>query len=1284
VGSTQCQAGGRGRIRFACLSILAIAGLLVVSAPALAGTVTNERPLLFTFDGSDADAGKFTEPVTVDIDQVTGNVYLVDSAKDVLDKFDANGGAVDFFDTGSSSVGISAEGSSDISVDNSGGANQGRIHTTTGSAVNAFSGGGSLLWTLGPFTPPLCGVAIDTEGHVWAGHYSTAKALEFANTGSPPVQIGSVSSTSGSFCHLNLDAGNNLYIVRYENSVDKYVGGIKTSTLDPSSTYDIAIDQSSPTGHLFTIHSGNFNEYDSTGALIKTFGTNLIGQARGIAYNQSLDRVYVSDQASDTVKVFGPIASGTVPDVTSEAASEITLHAGKFNAKINPLSLPNAYHFEWKEGEGASWATAQSSPSQSIEPTDGVQHAVSFDATGLKSNTKYQFRLVGTNTENGLNAYSSPTTFTTLTPPPPAVTIDVPASVTTTTADISGTVNPQGDATTWRIQLSNDPACASGFTNLAANNLGSEGTSPVPVSEELTGLLPNRHYCVRISATNPGGTTNSESKELTTLPVIPSQVSTAFVAPRSDTSARLNGYVNPNGGSAAYPLTYRFEYSDDGGATWTVLPDQEYEREAREQIVVSHELGGLEPATTYSYRFSAENSAGPAVPQGEARTFTTRTTAEMNPPARGIELVSNPDKGTQNALAWGPFDEMPPLSPDGNRALWTVLAGAPGANSGTGAYFLARRTADGWRSKSIVPAPDKQIGGGDFIYRLETITRDLTHFVSVAAETDVFLQDGQTVVRLDENINQDALRDIDGTVGDGAGLEADVSVNGAHVVFPNPDTDALEGIGAGPPELISIMPDGSPASCQINSFMRSNQGPAGANFRPGYHRIAAEDASRVYFQIRPNGSCGSGPEGLYVRNRDTDLTTLIDPGTGGQNPRIIRATPDGGQAYFDTVSQLDPDDENLTRDVYRWDENVGASICVTCEATAEVSVRTDSNSQVLVSDDFSHIYFESEKQLVAGRGANGRANIYALSGEEIHFVGDPSVLGANAVLSGASLSQLSADGNVLTYVAPAGPGLTSDEIAAECFHPLSKTFDDCRELYRYDDRDGSTECLSCLKGGLTTHHVGTPANINVPVDFQSSANGSTTAFITAQRLLSKDVNNDSDIYVWRNGTLRLITDGVSDFQEQFAAPQVTAIDATGANVLFSVVQPGLTGFENDGLANIYVARLGGGFTPPSPRVPCSEDSCQGPLQPAPGQAPPSSSSYRGYGNLGSAPVACRPGKARRRGRCVSKRALARRACRNKQGAAKRRCVRGQMSRLSRMQRGQLREETAQNDMRSAK
>jgi hypothetical protein len=106
------------------------------------------------------------------------------------------------------------------------------------------------------------------------------------------------------------------------------------------------------------------------------------------------------------------------------------------------------------------------------------------------------------------------------------------------------------------------------------------------------------------------------------------------------------------------------------------------------------------------------------------------------------------------------------------------------------AYFLARRTADGWRSKSIVPAPDKQIGGGDFIYRLETITRDLTHFVSVAAEYGRLSAGRSTVVRLDEK-HQPGTRcaTSTGPSANGAGLEADVSVNGAHVVFPNPDTD---------------------------------------------------------------------------------------------------------------------------------------------------------------------------------------------------------------------------------------------------------------------------------------------------------------------------------------------------------------------------------------------------------------------------------------------------------------------------------------------------------------
>ncbi len=59
------------------------------------------------------------------------------------------------------------------------------------------------------------------------------------------------------------------------------------------------------------------------------------------------------------------------------------------------------------------------------------------------------------------------------------------------------------------------------------------------------------------------------------------------------------------------------------------------------------------------------------------------------------------------------------------------------------------------------------------------------------------------------------------------------------------------------------------------------------------------------------------------------------------------------------------------------------------------------------------------------------------------------------------------------------------------------------------------------------------------------------------------------------------------------------IGADGRDVLFSLDDPGLTGFEQDGLANLYDARIGGGFAPPGPPAHCNEESCQGPLLAAP-------------------------------------------------------------------------------------
>jgi len=1237
-------------------AVVALGALLLTAAPALAASVT-DRPLLFSFNGSDTTAGTIGEMRGgLAVDEASGSVYALDLNKNVIDKFDASGAAANFSATGTSSLdgGETPDGefkfnstfNSDarIAVDDSP-VNTDRLYVANSTAhpyVDAFAASGAFLWRL-PLASNACGVAVDTEGHLWLGDQSAGRIREYANTGSPPAEVGSFAATLGPPCSLDVAKDGAVYAVGGE-TLRKYVGGVLSSTVD-TGVRGVAVDQSSLTGHVFSLHRDNFGsgdffkEFDSSETLVGSFGLGLLYESQGIAYNPSLDRVYVgqfvgpdSEVSTGTIKALGPIATGTTPDPTAEAASEIEISKAKLNGKVNPQSVPNAYFFEWTQGTATfNWRQAKSSPPQSLAE-DSTEHTVSLNLTGLEGHTTYQARLVGLNTTSGLRSVSSSLTFTTATPSAPAATIDPVSGVTSSTASVSGTVNPEGDfGTSWRLQLSTDPACASGFENGAAHNLESEASSPQAVAEELTGLLPNQHYCVRIAATNGGGTTNSSVEEFTTDPVAPTLAETAFAAPRTDSSARLNGRVNPQGADAAHPLTYRFEWSEDGGATWTALPDQQYSGGAREQIVVGEELDGLDPSTPYSYRFSVESDAGPASPQGGVKTFTTRSTAEMTPPKRGYELVNNSEKGTQNVLS-GVSSSLPGLSVNGERAIWSVSAGAPGAPNGVTSSFLAERTPSGWQSRSIAPPAEEQVGEGKRYYVGRAATADFSHFVFDAEYKPFFSEASEaTLVRLDDSQNQDVLQSYSWSEEHEGPGAVDMTDDSAHIVDVNHTTDQLEEIGDGSGEVLSIMPDGTPSSCGLQegpSFVGGNKSLRGAGnlYHAGYHGISTTDASRVYFEAKPNGECANS-WGLYVRNRESEETTLIDPGTATHDAGFITTTPNGRQAYFATLSQLDPADANEDADVYRWDEQSEESSCLTC-VVADASLETSSAiggsfkyEPVLISKDFSHIYFESREELVPGHPLEGSLrNLYVLSEGEIRFVAkDDKGLG---VLREGVLSD---DGNALAFIEKPHPYLTADEIEGEP-----------EVLYLYEDAEESLECVSCARVGTTAHTV----NSGFSFAFQLSADGSTISFVTADALTPLDVNGSSDVYAWRDGALQLITDGVTEFPVgEFSKPLVQGIDADGSNILFSVTDPGLTGYEVDRLANLYDARIDGGFERPSPVVHCEGESCQGPLEAPPAVTRSASSAFSGAGNL--AP------KAKKR----------QRPCAHKRGKARQRCVR---------------------------
>jgi hypothetical protein len=109
-------------------------------------------------------------------------------------------------------------------------------------------------------------------------------------------------------------------------------------------------------------------------------------------------------------------------------------------------------------------------------------------------------------------------------PPPvsPVVSAGAPTVQSTTTAAFSGSVNPEGLPTTASFQYGLDPKYSGGgpisySSSTTAQQVGSD-FSAHPVSAQVSGLVPNALYHVRLVATNSAGTTLGPDQTFTTPP----------------------------------------------------------------------------------------------------------------------------------------------------------------------------------------------------------------------------------------------------------------------------------------------------------------------------------------------------------------------------------------------------------------------------------------------------------------------------------------------------------------------------------------------------------------------------------------------------------------------------------------------------------------------------------------------------------------------------------------------------------------------------------------------
>ena len=196
------------------------------------------------------------------------------------------------------------------------------------------------------------------------------------------------------------------------------------------------------------------------------------------------------------------------PTVVTTAATSITSSGAALNGTVNPngLAVTDA-HFEY--GTDPTLSTFSTTGVQTVAAGFSAQ-PITAPLTGLSPGTTYYFRVAATNA--GGTSIGTILSFTT--PLSPAVTTNLPTSITTADAIFNGSVNPNGLSTTAWFEYGTDPSLSS-WTNTAGQAMGS-GSLPVSYNRSVSGLSSYTNYYYRAAASNSGGTQKGVIKSFLT------------------------------------------------------------------------------------------------------------------------------------------------------------------------------------------------------------------------------------------------------------------------------------------------------------------------------------------------------------------------------------------------------------------------------------------------------------------------------------------------------------------------------------------------------------------------------------------------------------------------------------------------------------------------------------------------------------------------------------------------------------------------------------------------
>ncbi len=194
----------------------------------------------------------------------------------------------------------------------------------------------------------------------------------------------------------------------------------------------------------------------------------------------------------------GLTLAASAPTVTTGAASAITDTQATVAGTVNPQGQLTSYAFQYGTTTSYGQQTALTSAG-----SGSADVPVRADLAGLTAATTYHYRVIATNA-SGTTVGADQTLRTTGTAPPPP---PAPAATTGTaqvnggSAVLSGSVTPNGLATSYYFEF----GTSANYGQQTAPQSAGSGTSAVSVAATVSGLAADTTYHYRLVAAGPNG-----------------------------------------------------------------------------------------------------------------------------------------------------------------------------------------------------------------------------------------------------------------------------------------------------------------------------------------------------------------------------------------------------------------------------------------------------------------------------------------------------------------------------------------------------------------------------------------------------------------------------------------------------------------------------------------------------------------------------------------------------------------------------------------------------------